>query len=144
MGLLFGLDYDIAVVAVGMLTMLYVIFGGMVATTWVQIIKASLLLFGITLLTILVMSRFGFSFGTLAERAVATHKNGARVMGPGTFLASPISALSLAIGSVCGISGLPDILMRFFTVRDAKAARMSVFYASGILGYGFLTSAIWD
>ena len=141
-GLLFGLDYDIAVVAVGALTMLYVIFGGMVATTWVQIIKASLLLFGITLLTILVMSRFGFSLETLAERAVATHKGGTRVMGPGTFLANPVSALSLAIGSVCGISGLPHILMRFFTVRDARAARMSVFYASGLLGYGFLTSAI--
>jgi len=140
--LLFGLDYEVAVVAVGVLMVIYVTFGGMVATTWVQIIKASLLLFGLTLLGILVMGRFGFSFETLAARAVASHRTGAGVMGPGSFLSSPVGALSVAIGSVCGISGLPHILMRFFTVPDARAARMSVFYASGILGYSFLLSAV--
>lgn len=140
--LLFGLDYKVAVVAVGVLMVIYVTFGGMVATTWVQIIKASLLLFGLTLLGILVMSRFGFSIETLANRAVAANPRGAAVMGPGTFLSSPIGSISVAIGSVCGISGLPHILMRFFTVPDARAARMSVFYASGILGYSFLLSAI--
>ncbi len=141
-GLLFGLDYTVAVVVVGVLMMIYVTFGGMVATTWVQIIKASLLLFGITLLGILVMSRFGFSFETLAAQAVAANKAGARIMGPGSFMADPVAALSLSIGSVCGISGLPHILMRFFTVPDAKAARMSVFYASGFIGYAFLLSGI--
>lgn len=140
--LLFGLDYEVAVVAVGVLMVIYVTFGGMVATTWVQIIKATLLLFGLTLLGILVMSRFGFSLETLAVKAVASNRAGAVVMGPGSFLSSPIGALSVAIGSVCGISGLPHILMRFFTVPDARAARMSVFYASGILGYSFLLSAI--
>ncbi len=140
--LLFGLDYKVAVVAVGVLMVIYVTFGGMVATTWVQIIKASLLLFGLTLLGILVMSRFGFNIETLANRAVAANPRGAAVMGPGTFLSSPIGSISVAIGSVCGISGLPHILMRFFTVPDARAARMSVFYASGILGYSFLLSAI--
>ena len=140
--LLFGLDYDVAVVVVGVLMVVYVTFGGMVATTWVQIIKASLLLLGLTLLGILVMSRFGFSFETLAAKAVAANRRGAAVMGPGTFLSSPIGSVSIAIGSVFGTAGLPHILMRFFTVPDARAARMSVFYASGILGYSFLLSAI--
>ena len=140
--LLFGLDYPVAVAVVGLLTGLYVIVGGMVATTWVQIVKATLLLLAITLLTFLVLSRFGFSFEALAAKAVASHHGDVRTMGPGSFLGSPVSALSVAIGSVCGVSGLPHILMRFFTVPDAKAARMSVFYATGMIGYGFLVSGI--
>ncbi len=140
--LLFGLNYEVAVVAVGVLMVIYVTFGGMVATTWVQIIKASLLMFGLTLLAILVMARFGFSLETLAVKAVTANRSGAAIMGPGSFLSSPIGALSIAVGSVCGISGLPHILMRFFTVPDARAARMSVFYASGLLGYSFVISAI--
>ena len=140
--LVFGLSYEVAVVTVGVLMIIYVTFGGMVATTWVQIIKASLLLLGLTLLGVLVMSRFSFSFETLAAKAVAANRSGAAVMGPGAFLSSPIGAVSVALGSVCGISGLPHILMRFFTVPDARAARVSVFYASGILGYSQLVCAM--
>jgi cation/acetate symporter len=140
--LLFGLDYTYAVVVVGVLMMVYVAFGGMIATTWVQIIKAALLLFGGTALGILAFAQFGFSFETLAAKAVAAHKAGAKIMGPGTLLSDPISTLSLSLGAVFGLAGLPHILMRFFTVPNAKEARKSVFYASGFIGYFFLLTFI--
>jgi cation/acetate symporter len=140
--LLFGLDYTYAVVVVGVLMMVYVAFGGMIATTWVQIIKAALLLLGGTALGILAFAQFGFSFEALAAKAVAAHKAGARIMGPGTLLSDPISTLSLSLGAVFGLAGLPHILMRFFTVPNAKEARKSVFYASGFIGYFFLLTFI--
>jgi cation/acetate symporter len=140
--LLFNIDYDYAVIVVGVLMMVYVAFGGMIATTWVQIVKAVLLLFGGTVLGILVVAQFGFSFETLAAKAVAAHKAGAKIMGPGTLLADPISTLSLSLGAVFGLAGLPHILMRFFTVPNAKEARTSVFYASGFIGYFFLLTFI--
>ncbi len=118
--------------------MVYVTFGGMVATTWVQIIKAVLLLAGGTLLTLLAFYQFGFNFETLATKAVAAHKDGAKIMGPGSLLADPVTAVSLSIGLVCGTAGLPHIMMRFFTVPNAKEARKSVFYASGFIGFFFL------
>jgi cation/acetate symporter len=136
--LLFGLEYNYAVIAVGVLMMVYVTFGGMVATTWVQIIKAVLLLAGGTLLTLLAFYQFGFNFETLATKAVAAHKDGAKIMGPGSLLADPVTAVSLSIGLVCGTAGLPHIMMRFFTVPNAKEARKSVFYASGFIGFFFL------
>jgi cation/acetate symporter len=136
--LLFGLEYNYAVIAVGVLMMVYVTFGGMVATTWVQIIKAVLLLFGGTLLMLLAFYQFDFSFETLATKAVAVHKDGAKIMGPGSLLADPVTALSLSLGLVCGTAGLPHIMMRFFTVPNAKEARKSVFYASGFIGFFFL------
>jgi cation/acetate symporter len=135
--LLFGLDYAVAVVSVGALMMIYVIFGGMIATTWVQIIKAGLLLGGGTLVMLLAMKRFGFSWPTLIAEATAQHKLGARLLTPGGLLADPVNAISLGLGLMFGTAGLPHILMRFFTVGNAKEARKSVLYASAFVGYFF-------
>ncbi len=140
--LLFGLDYNYAVVAVGVLMTVYVAFGGMIATTWVQIIKASLLLFGGTLLALLTFAQFGFSFDRLTTAAVAVHKDGAAIMGPSVLLKDPVQAISFALGACFGLLGLPHILMRFFTVPDAVEARKSVVYASGFIGYFFLLICI--
>ena len=136
--LLFGLDYPVAVIVVGVVMMAYVIFGGMIATTWVQIIKAVLLLVGGTTLAIMTMSHFGFSYETLAREAITVHQSGANIMGPGSMLADPVNVASMSLGLVFGIAGLPHILMRFFTVPDAKEARKSVFYATGFIGFFFL------
>jgi len=135
--LLFGLEYKIAIFAVGLLMMVYVIFGGMVATTWVQIIKACMLLFGGTLVAILAMSQFGFSYHNLLTQATAVHKLGPKLMYPGSLLADPVTAISLGLGLMFGTAGLPHILMRFFTVSNAKEARKSVLYASGFVAYFF-------
>jgi len=140
--LLFGLDYNIALVVVGALMMIYVTFGGMVATTWVQIIKAVMLLIGGTTVGVLAFSQFGFSFDELTTRAMEVHKLGAKLLSPGSLLADPITAISLGLGLMFGTAGLPHILMRFFTVTDAKEARKSVLYASGIVAYFFNVIAI--
>ncbi|ALJ29980.1 acetate permease [Stenotrophomonas acidaminiphila] len=151
--LLFGLDYWIAVVLVGVLMMVYVLFGGMTATTWVQIIKACLLLSGVTFMALMVMWQFGFSFeklfstavqvkaqiaangGKSAEEAAAA---GLSIMGPGGFVKDPISAISFGMALMFGTAGLPHILMRFFTVPDAKQARKSVFWATTWIGYFYI------
>jgi cation/acetate symporter len=135
--LLFGLEYNVAIFAVGILMMVYVTFGGMVATTWVQIIKACMLLAGGTLVMVLAFSQFNFSFATLVEKASSVHKLGAKLMYPGSLLADPVTAISLGLGLMFGTAGLPHILMRFFTVTDAKEARKSVLYASGFVAYFF-------
>jgi cation/acetate symporter len=135
--LLFGLDYNVAIVVVGALMMVYVIFGGMIATTWVQIIKAVMLLSGGTLVMLLAFSQFGFSYETLLEKATEVHKLGPKLMQPGSLLADPVTAISLGLGLMFGTAGLPHILMRFFTVADAKEARKSVLYASGFVAYFF-------
>ncbi len=140
--LLFGLDYNIALVVVGALMMVYVTFGGMVATTWVQIIKACMLLIGGTAVGVLAFSQFGFSFDELTTRAMEVHKLGDRLLAPGSLLADPVTAISLGLGLMFGTAGLPHILMRFFTVTDAKEARKSVLYASGIVAYFFNVIAI--
>ena len=135
--LLFGLDYNVALVIVGVLMMVYVIFGGMVATTWVQIIKACMLLVGGTAIMLLAFSQFDFSFEKLTTRAMQVHKLGPNLLTPGSLLADPITAISMGLGLMFGIAGLPHILMRFFTVTNAKEARKSVFYASGIIAFFF-------
>jgi len=135
--LLFGLEYNVAIFAVGILMMVYVTFGGMVATTWVQIIKAGMLLIGGTLVMVLAFSQFGFSYQTLLEKATAVHKLGPKLMYPGSLLADPVTAISLGLGLMFGTAGLPHILMRFFTVTNAKEARKSVLYASGFVAYFF-------
>jgi len=135
--LLFGLDYIIALFIVGGLMMIYVTFGGMIATTWVQIIKAGMLLVGGTFVMLLAMRRFGFSYTTVVNEATAVHKLGFKLFAPGALLADPVNAVSLGVGLMFGTAGLPHILMRFFTVSDAKAARKSVLYASGFVGYFF-------
>ena len=140
--LLFGLDYNIALVVVGALMMVYVTFGGMVATTWVQIIKACMLLVGGTTVAVLAFSQFGFSFDELTNRAMEVHKLGQKLLNPGSLLADPVTAISLGLGLMFGTAGLPHILMRFFTVTDAKEARKSVLYASGIVAYFFNVIAI--
>ena len=137
--LLFGLPYEWAVVLVGVLMIVYVTFGGMTATTWVQIIKAGLLLFGGTLLFILSLFKLGFSIEGIAEQAVAARgAAGDALMGPGKLLADPVTAVSLSLGLVFGNAGLPHIMMRFFTVPNAKEARKSVFVATGLIGFFFL------
>lgn len=140
--LLFGMQYEVAVVIVGVLMTIYVTFGGMLATTWVQLIKAILLLSGATLMAILVMVQFGFSFETMFAEAVKVHSKGEAIMGPGTLVSDPISAISLGMALMFGTAGLPHILMRFFTVRDAVQARRSVFYATGFIGYFYILTFI--
>jgi len=135
---LFGLEYWMAVVLVGILMIMYVTFGGMLATTWVQIIKAVLLLSGATLMAGLVLAQFGFSFEALFTKAVEVHKDGIKIMAPGGLVDDPISAISLGLGLMFGTAGLPHILMRFFTVSNAKEARKSVFYATGFIGYFYI------
>ena len=155
--LLFGLDYWIAVVIVGALMMIYVLFGGMTATTWVQIIKACLLLGGATFMSFMVMWHYGFSPEAMfadavrvkADLATAGGKTaeeaavaGQSIMGPGTFIKDPISAISFGMALMFGTAGLPHILMRFFTVPSAKEARKSVMWATGWIGYFYLLTFI--
>ncbi|MFZ2889439.1 cation acetate symporter [Sulfuricurvum sp.] len=139
--LLFGLDYEIAVILVGVLMILYVTFGGMLATTWVQIIKAFLLLSGATFMAIAVMAHYNFNFESLFATAVQM-KETTSIMAPGGLVSDPISAISLGIALMFGTAGLPHILMRFFTVSDAKEARKSVFYATGFIGYFYILTFI--
>lgn len=151
--LLFGLEYWVAVVIVGALMMIYVLFGGMTATTWVQIIKACLLLAGVTFMAFMVMLQFNFSPEALFAKGVEVKtllavnagkspddasKIGLSIMGPGGFIKDPISAISFGMALMFGTAGLPHILMRFFTVPDAKQARKSVFWATTWIGYFYL------
>ena len=134
--LMFGLPYDWAVIGVGLVMLAYVLFGGMIATTWVQIIKAVLLHLGVTLLTGLVLARFDFSPGTLY--AAVAERYGQAALEPGGLVTDPIEAVSLGLALMFGLLGLPHILMRFYTVPDARAARASVLYATGFIGYFYL------
>ncbi|MFO1253706.1 MAG: cation acetate symporter [Inhella sp.] len=151
--LLFGLEYWVAVVLVGALMMVYVLFGGMTATTWVQIIKAVLLLSGVTFMAFMVMAQYGFSPEALFAKAVqvktgiaaqagkdaeAAASAGLSIMGPGGFIKDPISAISFGMALMFGTAGLPHILMRFFTVPDAKEARKSVLWATTWIGYFYI------
>lgn len=155
--LLFGLPYEIAVVIVGSLMALYVIFGGMLATTWVQIIKAVLLLGCATIMALAVLANFGFSPEALFAKAVEVKtalaaadgatpaeaaQKGTSIMGPGNFIKDPISAISFGMALMFGTAGLPHILMRFTTVPDAKEARKSVLWATGWIGYFYLLTFI--
>ncbi|WP_354684525.1 cation acetate symporter [Cupriavidus necator] len=136
--LLFGTSYESAVVIVGALMVLYVMFGGMLATTWVQIIKAALLLGGVTFMAVMVLAYFGFSPEAMFAGAARVHDKGAAILSPGGLVSNPIDAISLGVGMMFGTAGLPHILMRFFTVADAKEARKSVLYATGFIGYFYL------
>lgn len=155
--LLFGLDYWIAVVIVGALMMIYVLFGGMTATTWVQIIKACLLLGGASFMAFMVMWKYGFSPEAMFADAVRIKADiaaqggaapqeaaaaGQSIMGPGTFIKDPISAISFGMALMFGTAGLPHILMRFFTVPSAKEARKSVMWATTWIGYFYLLTFI--
>ena len=140
--LLFGLAYLYAVILVGALMIVYVAFGGMVATTWVQIIKACLLLGGATFMAFMVLWHFGFRPKRCSREAVEIHPKHDAIMAPGGLVSDPISAISLGLALMFGTAGLPHILMRFFTVADAKAARKSVFYATGFIGYFYILTFI--
>ena len=115
--------------------LLYVVFGGMLATTWVQIIKAVLLMFGITVMSLFVLAEVGWNpIDLFNEAEQNTTEESTFSLGPGTYLSSPIDTISLGLALVLGTAGLPHILMRFFTVPDAKAARTSVMWAVGLIG----------
>ncbi len=136
--LLFHIPYAWSVVIVGALMIVYVTFGGMLATTWVQIIKAVLLLSGVTFIAIMVLSHYGFSFLALATEAVNMHPKHDAILNPGPFVKDPVSAISLGLALMLGTAGLPHILMRFFTVNNAKEARKSVVYATAFIGYFYI------
>jgi len=140
--LLFGLPYLWAVVVVGILMIIYVTFGGMIATTWVQIIKAGLLLGGSTLMALLVLAQFGFDFNALIAKAIEVHPGHDKILLPGPAVSNPINAFSLGIALMFGTAGLPHILMRFFTVGNAKEARKSVFWATTFIGYFYILTFI--
>ena len=139
--LLFGLSYEVAVLIIGILVMVYVTVGGMLATTWVQIVKATLLVFGVTLMCILLMAVMNFNVDAIFIEASAVHPKGDQILQPGSFFTDPIQAITIAITMMCGLLGLPHVLMRIFTVADMGTARRSMFYASGIMGY-FYTMTI--
>ena len=138
--LMFGLTYETAIVIVGTAMIAYVLFGGMIATTWVQIVKAFLLLGGATALALMVLAKFHFSPAALF--AAAAERYGDAVLAPGKLVANPWDAVSLGMALMFGTAGLPHILMRFYTVPDAKAARTSVFYATGLIGFFYLMTFI--
>ena len=141
--LLFGLEYKISVIIIGALMMIYVFFGGMTATTWVQIIKAVLMLAGGTLLAALVLMAFNWNPDALLAEAVSVHPSGESLVAPGALVSgNPLNALSLGLALAFGTAGLPHILMRFFTVSSAKEARKSVIWASSFIGYFYLLTFI--
>jgi cation/acetate symporter len=140
--LLFGLPYLWALIIVGALMTAYVTFGGMLATTWVQIIKACMLLAGASFMAFMVLWQFGFSLEAMFKAATEINPKGLAIMRPGSLVTDPISAISLGLALMFGTAGLPHILMRFFTVADAKAARKSVFYATGFIGYFYILTFI--
>ncbi|MFL2660327.1 MAG: cation/acetate symporter ActP [Alphaproteobacteria bacterium] len=139
---LFGLPYEYAVWIVGILMIIYVAFGGMIATTWVQIIKAFLLIFGTSVLAFMVFKEFSFSLGKLLEEAVNIHDSKDEILMPGKLISDPVSAISLGIALIFGTAGLPHILMRFFTVPDAKSARISAVYATTFIGYFYILTFV--
>jgi cation/acetate symporter len=138
--LLFGLSYETAIVIVGCVMLAYVLFGGMIATTWVQIVKAVLLMFGAAALAMLVLARFHFN--PLALFAAASDAYGAGVLGPGKLVSDPLDAISLGLALMFGTAGLPHILMRFYTVPDARTARASVNYATAFIGTFYLLTFV--
>lgn len=140
--LLFGMNYIWAVIIVGVLMMAYVLFGGMLATTWVQIIKAVLLLSGATFMAFMVLMSVGFSPERMFSQAVEIHEKGTAIMAPGSLASNPIDAVSLGLALMFGTAGLPHILMRFFTVPDAAEARKSVLVATGFIGYFYILTFI--
>ena len=138
--LMFGLTYEHAIVLVGTVMIGYVLFGGMIATTWVQIVTAVLLMTGAFMLAVLVLSRFGFNPAALFAEAARQYGEG--VLSPGKLVSKPLDTLSLGMALMFGTAGLPHILMRFYTVPDARAARSSVFVATGVIGLFYLLTFV--
>ena len=153
--LMFGQSYAVSIIAVGVIMMVYVLFGGMIATTWVQIIKAGLLLGGATIMAVMVLAKFGYNPLTLFADAARQYNHDAipaaggvaakaavNVLGPGSFIAKPLDAPSLGLSLMIGTAGLPHILMRFYTVPDPAQARKSAFYATGLIAFFYLLTFI--
>ena len=140
--LLFGIPYGVSVSLVGLLVIIYVTAGGMLATTWVQIIKAILLLSGAALMCVLLMAAVDFDFNTLFSRAVETHSRGELILQPGSLFSDPVQAITIAVSMMFGTLGLPHILMRLFTVQDMRAAKKSVFYASSMMACFYLMTIL--
>jgi len=139
------ISYNVSIVIIGALIIIYVTFGGMKATTWVQIIKAALLLGGATLIALGVLVHSGFSFEKLFSEAVAAHPKHQEIMqsvAPLGAKPNAIESISLGMTLMFGTAGLPHILMRFFTVPDAKAARKSVLYGTCFIGYFYILTFI--
>ena len=132
---LFGLSYAQGVVFVGLMMTIYVTFGGMIATTWVQIVKAILLVAGGTILAIGVLLIFSFDVNELARSAVNAHPQGIAIMQPGLLYPDIVSVISLSLAFIGGTAGLPHVLMRFFTVPDGVQARRSAAFALCIITY---------
>ncbi len=140
--LLFGMEYLYAEILVGSIMMMYVLFGGMTATTWVQIIKACMLLGGATFMAGAVLLQFGFSPEAMFVKAIEIHDKKEAIMAPGALIKDPISAISVGMALMFGTAGLPHILMRFFTVPSAKEARKSVGWATTWIGYFYILTFI--
>jgi len=140
--LLFGLPYNLAVVLVSVLVIIYVAFGGMLATTWVQIVKAILLLAGITLMAVLLLAGVGFDFDVLLEASVSRHPAGERMLQAGNMISDPVQVATILVAMMFGTLGLPHVLMRLFTVPGMSEARRSAFYASAFIGYFYLLMVI--
>ena len=136
--LLFGLPYEWALLLVSVLVLAYVAFGGMLATTWVQIIKAALLLTGVTLIAGLLLADSGFSFSNLLGKAVVNHPKGEAILGAGAIFSDPGQILTIQVSMLFGTVGLPHILMRLFTVPDMRQAKLSSYYASLFIGYFYI------
>ncbi len=136
--LLFGLPYELALVIVSGLVLGYVAFGGMLATTWVQIIKAILLLAGVTLIALLLLAKLDFSFSALLKQATENHPKGEAILSSGVIFNDPIQILTIQISMLFGTVGLPHILMRLFTVPDMRQAKLSAYYASLFIGYFYI------
>ena len=140
--LLFGLPYEVAIVTVSTLVIVYVTFGGMLATTWVQIIKAILLLLGATVIAFLVMYQSDFSLDVLLKSASAVHPKGVAILSPGALFHDPVQVATILVAMMFGLLGLPHILMRLFTVPSMREAKQSVFYASLFMAYFYLLLVI--
>lgn len=144
--LLMGIDgavgQSVVIAVVGVIMVLYVLIGGMKGTTWVQIVKAILLIGGALVMAVWVLAMNGFNFNTLLETAVANSDQGEKILGPGLQYANPLDFLSLGLALVLGTAGLPHVLMRFYTVPSAKEARRSVVWAIWLIGLFYLLSLV--
>ena len=145
-----GMTYNVAVCGVGVLMIVYVVFGGMLATTWVQIIKALLLMSGSVLLSVLVMARFHFSLSEFFNSLATIHLHNkagdaitANFLTPGMKFKNPLDFISLGMALVFGTAGLPHILIRFYTVPDAKTARASVVWAMALIGVFYIMTTFF-
>lgn len=136
--LLFGIDYTVALLCISVLVVIYIAFGGMLAATWIQLIKAGLLLAGAALLAIAVLTRFDFDFDALVHAATDAHPRATDILGPGLWLHDPVSVISTALSVTLGWLGLPHLLMRLFTVKNARDARESTLYATLLQGGFYL------